>query len=142
MNGAEYANALGQYAKARVMAAHALGVQEREFGSAYPMLGYPLTTIGLGYVEGGEPDLAIPYLERALRIRLSNDPGGDLCETRFVLAQALWASGQDRRRALALAELARADYHQSPRHKAKSDGVDRWIEASRAGSPAPPISMR
>jgi hypothetical protein len=71
---------------------------------------YALTGIGLARLalgpSGGD---AITPLERALQIRRPGTVPPELrAETMLGLARALWASGRDRARAVALAEAARA----------------------------------
>ncbi len=139
-NGAEFTNALGEYAKARSMAEKSLAIFQREFEPNHPYVAYPLNVIGSSYVDGGEPALAIPSLERALRILENSDPGADIGVTRFALARALWESGKDRERGLSLATLALADCQKQSRFKQKATTVAQWIEARR--TPAQRISMR
>lgn len=139
---AEILNARGRYPEARDAAHRAVTLWEREAGSDQAFfLSFPLTAIGASLLDDGQPALAIPYLERALRIREASPPEAEpLGETRFALARALWAAGRHRDRAMALAERARADYAPIRIADKQTAAVDRWIEehAHRSSTIEPP----
>jgi eukaryotic-like serine/threonine-protein kinase len=141
LNGADFANAKGQYREARDLANQALAIWERESGPDCPFLGYALTTLGESFVRDGQSARAVPYLERALRIREAHDEAADLLgETRFALARALWVESHAHDRAIALAGQARSDYEKTGMTERQKADVDRWIEA-RSGHPQR-LSMR
>jgi tetratricopeptide (TPR) repeat protein/predicted Ser/Thr protein kinase len=135
VNAAEFMNAKQRYGEAREMANQAIAIWEGESGSDQPFLGYPLTAIGVSLVDDGQPALAIPYLERALKIRDTKDPQADvLGQTRFALARALWATKKGHARALSLAGQARANYKGNPAATKESAEIDQWME-DRKGRP-------
>jgi tetratricopeptide (TPR) repeat protein len=93
------------------------------------VLADPMTGLGRVKLATGDPRGAIPFLERALRIRerADVDPAAR-AQTRFALARALWDGGGDRRRALALANTARDDY--TSLHVSREfEQVDAWLAA-------------
>ncbi len=130
-NIAEIANVKGLHGEARRDAHKAVSILEREYGSDHPSIGSALTTIGESFIGEGQPALAIPHLERALRIGETVELDRDLlCQARFALARAL---NRDQNRALSLAIQARSDCDGGPvagpvAKKRKAD-IDRWIEA-------------
>lgn len=89
----------------------ALQIRERAHGRKHPRRSYSLTGIGRALIELRQPAQAIAPLHEALRLReASAAEPGDLSETRFALARALWESGSDRSRAIVLAKQARDGY--------------------------------
>jgi eukaryotic-like serine/threonine-protein kinase len=88
---------------------------------------------GLGEIElaKGHPRAAIPHLERALRAYGRNALATALAaNTRFSLAQALWASGGDRQRARQLATEARETFASGNRLKRERE-VATWLAGHR-----------
>ncbi len=91
----------------------------------------------------GRPGEALAPLERAAR--MAAGPGEQQGLARFGLARALWESGGDRARALALAESARAAFRDlAARHGAYYNddlaAADRWLDErslEQARGPAP-----
>ena len=128
-NRGEILNALGRFAEARQAFEAARVIEERELGLDAVNLAYPLTGIGVSYLLEGNPASAIVALERALKIRQSqeSDPA-KRSETQFALARALWESNRDRARARNLAEEAKAGYAK-PITKAKLAEVEGWIRS-------------
>ena len=58
---------------------------------------------------------ALPNLERAARIREAKENSPNRKgEVHFALGRALWGSGQDRARALAMVERARDEFRANP----------------------------
>jgi eukaryotic-like serine/threonine-protein kinase len=107
----------------------AIAIWERESGADSSFLGYPLTTIDESYVDDGQPALAIPYLERALRIREVKHPDAYLLgETRFALARAFWESNLALDRAITLAEKARSDHDTSRIAQKQKADIDGWLD--------------
>jgi eukaryotic-like serine/threonine-protein kinase len=128
-NRGEILNALGRFAEARQAFETARVIEERELGLEAINLAYPLTGIGVSYLLEGNPASAIVALERALKIRQSqeSDPA-KRSETQFALARALWESNRDRARARTLAEEAKAGYAK-PSTKAKLADVEAWLRS-------------
>ena len=84
----------------------ALAVREKALGPSHPDLAVPLLGLGELRLAQKKPDEAIPLLERALAL----DYKEFTLEIQLTLAEALWAVGKDRPRALSLAEDARTRY--------------------------------
>ncbi len=105
---------------------------ERQLGPSHPSLGDVLDQLGSVRLRLRQPRLALAPLERALTLRTfrPGDPRG-LANTRFALAQALWDSGGDRRRAVELAELALA-VPQRAIDVAEVEQMRRWVKAHPA----------
>jgi len=87
-------------------------------------------------VNEGRPGEAIPFLEKALRVRERLERSADdTAETRFALARALWAAdpaagpeqGRARARAVALAGTARQGYLTTPGHQQQVTAIDGWL---------------
>lgn len=95
---------LGRYEEAQRHLDRALALQQQP--QEHAGLAEPLTGLGLLQLARGRPAAAVPLLERALRLA----PDEAATETRFVLAQALWETKQDRPRTLELATRARDDW--------------------------------
>jgi eukaryotic-like serine/threonine-protein kinase len=101
-----------------------------------PEVAFPLTSLGAVELHLGLPAAAIAPLERALTLRDANhvDPQYG-AETRFALAQALWQSGRDRRRALTLAREAQQTYEKlGSRWQKELAGVKAWLAARAPGA--------
>lgn len=116
-------NAQGKNADARGHYERAIAMLERLGGPNDLALAEPLTGLGQSELALGRPREALVPLERAAVLR--GEHGGGpvaVAETRFALAQALWDSGGDRRRAVTLATQARA----GARHGRDRDSVDAW----------------
>jgi tetratricopeptide (TPR) repeat protein len=98
-----------------------------EFEQNDRTLAYPLTGLGRVKIAEGDPKGAVAHLERALRMREAEETDPTfLAETRFALAQALWDSGVDRKRAFSLATEAKEGY--AHEHVARELGeVDAWL---------------
>jgi hypothetical protein len=118
---------------------------EKVFGREHPYLAYPLSGLGMVHLQAGRADLARPQFERTLALDLSSVPDDDLLgATRFGLARALRASGEDEARARELATAARENYARL----AETDDVraiDAFLAAtptSSAPSPAPGSDRR
>jgi tetratricopeptide (TPR) repeat protein len=138
-NYAELLNRLGRYGEALEPAGHALVVLERETDSEGLFVTYPLVALGASHVGLGQYAEALPSLERAARIRESREKSpGRIGEVHFALGRALWGSGQDRARALALVERARAEFRATPPTPATQRelaDIELWL-ASRAEPPS------
>ena len=112
---------LGRYEEAQRQLDRALALQEQP--QEHAGLVEPLTGLGLLQLARGRSAAAVPLLERALR--LAPEQAGT--EVRFVLAQALWESKQDRPRALGLATGAREEWRRRG-HTSRVAEVTRWLE--------------
>ena len=106
-NRAEALNALGWYAAAVTDFQRAARIFELHYGATNEHTAFPLHGLGEVRLSEKNPAAAIPFLAEALRIRKRREPLERLiADTRFSLSRALWESGRDRRRALALADTA------------------------------------
>lgn len=125
---------LGQHDAARARVERALAIQQHVLGPDHPDVGETHSTMGSVLMAADRPQLAIPSIERAIAIRASL-PGAahDVADDRFRLARALVRVGRDRRRALDLADAARAAF--AAEGNASSVGeVDAWRGQLGAGS--------
>ncbi len=138
-NYAELLNRLGRYTEALETAGHALAVLDRETDPEGLYVTYPLVALGSSYVGLGQYREALPSLERAARIREAKESSPSrVGEVHFALGRALWGSGQDRPRALAMVEHAREEFRANPPTPATQRelaDIELWL-ASRAESPA------
>jgi tetratricopeptide (TPR) repeat protein len=126
-NHGEYLISLGRPAEAEPLIREALSHWEAQVGADHPFLAYPLTGLGRALVALGRPAEARPPLERALRLRDGHEPDLTLvAETRFALAQALWATGEHRR-AVELAKTARQAYAKAPTGERAGKDVAAWL---------------
>jgi len=89
----------------------ALEIGQKRLGTDSRDLTFSLQGMGEDLRALGRPGEAVAPLTRALALREKYrvDPG-QLADTRFELAQALWESSQDRKRARELASAAAVDY--------------------------------
>jgi tetratricopeptide (TPR) repeat protein len=106
-----------------------LALDEKHLGPNHPDLAIDLTGIGIARHRLGDARAALEVLERALI--LSKAPNADRAaraRTELATADALWASGGDRRRARELAETARAAFVKvGAGAKTELVQVDRWL---------------
>ena len=132
-NYAEILNQLGRFAEAREMARRALAVFEREAALEGSALSYPLMALGLGYLDGGMIEEALPPLERAVVIRDRSEKHlAYLAEAHFALARALKKAGRDAPRSRALALAARAEYAGDATNQSSANWltqIDAWLAA-------------
>ncbi|WNG18998.1 tetratricopeptide repeat protein [Cystobacter fuscus] len=115
---------LGRYEEAQWQLDRALALQQQP--EEHAGLAEPLTGLGLLQLARGKPAAAVPLLERALRLA----PEEAATETRFVLAQALWESKQERPRALELATRAQKDW-QHRGNAPRLAEVSQWLASRR-----------
>ncbi len=73
-NYGEVLNRLKRFAAAREASQRALEILEGNVAADGLILAYPLTVLGVGYLDDGMPQQALPLLERAVSIR-------DACES-------------------------------------------------------------
>jgi tetratricopeptide (TPR) repeat protein len=107
----DLANALwatGQVESAREHYALTLGVWKSAMGEEHPLVAFALTGLGRSLLETGAPAEALPHLERALELRSHEDEDDlNVAEVSLLLGRALYLSGRDQARALALEVRAR-----------------------------------
>jgi tetratricopeptide (TPR) repeat protein len=109
-NYAEILNRLGRFAAAREMSRRSLAILEGEVDTDGLILTYPLTALGLAFLDDGMAGDALPILERAVKIRETKESEPSRRgEARFALARALTAAGGELPRARELATRARAE---------------------------------
>jgi tetratricopeptide (TPR) repeat protein len=88
--------------------ARCLAIRERALGADHPFTAQALMLEGRYRLAQGNGIGAIQPLERAIAV-FNHHPGvkDDMTTAQFTLAQALWDTGRDRRRARSLAQAAR-----------------------------------
>ncbi len=134
-NRGEYLVALGRLDEAAGAFRGALARWEAQLGSENPLLGHPLTGLGMAHLTAGRATEAIPPLERALRLRDAHEPDPALvAETQFALARALWDAGTDRTRARRLAEQARDTYSRDRARVSDAGEISSWLTVHVKGS--------
>jgi len=123
-NEGEVLNLLGRYAEAEVAYDRAVRLF-RQSGTEGDVLGWALTGLGRARLGQGHPQAAVGPLEEALANRLEKHATpGLLAETRLALARALWSRPNERPRALALIDAARADLAND---KKALREIDAWL---------------
>jgi tetratricopeptide (TPR) repeat protein len=119
--------AQGKFEQARQQYAPALARFEAALGAEHVNTAHPLTGLARALLGLGRAREARPLAERAVKIRAAGAPATDLAESRFVLAQILWAAGEWPR-ALPLAEQARDGYRTAgDAGKVPRAEVERWL---------------
>jgi serine/threonine-protein kinase len=104
------------------MIARAIAIRENKLGPTHAELGGVLLVLGEAHLARGALAEAVTVLERALAL---GNPES-MNELRLTLAEALFRSGKDRRRAHDLAEEARAAYERM-RHPVGLSRAKRWL---------------
>jgi eukaryotic-like serine/threonine-protein kinase len=123
---------LGRHAEAVAHYRKAL-VAGQSLGPRHPFVPVTLTGLGRSLLASGATGEALRTFEKALALRRagSADPS-EVAEAQFGLAQALWASRREKRRAVQLAGDARELLDQStqpvPALRAELDG---WLARNR-----------
>jgi eukaryotic-like serine/threonine-protein kinase len=111
---------------------HAVSMLDAVFPPAHPQRINPLIELGHTLAARKQHARAARTLEQAVALLGADAPPQWAGEARFALAQALIASGGDRRRARALAGQARADYQKvGAPMAAQVREIDAWL--ARAG---------
>jgi tetratricopeptide (TPR) repeat protein len=131
-NYCETLNLLGRFAEARAVALRALTIFERETEPDGVYVTAALTALGLGHLDDGLAEEALPLLERAAVNRERNEIGapGRLGEVHFALGRALWLTDRGRQRARALVVRARDEYAamtEFPATQKALDAIDTWL---------------
>jgi tetratricopeptide (TPR) repeat protein len=117
----------GEHEAALAAYRRALAIFEHKLGAAHPSLAYPLAGIGGSLVELHRAAEAVPYLERAVRLRVeAKAPSALTAEVRYGLAQALATAPATRARARAEAQAALAGYV-SAKDAAHAADVRAWL---------------
>ncbi len=110
----------------------ALVINDHRFGPSYVDSFDALLGEGKSLTSLGRPNDALAPIEKALEIATSGDPSDwSAADARFALAQALWDSGGDRKRARELAAAARTGMATVSDATAQRDlaEIDAWIAA-------------
>jgi tetratricopeptide (TPR) repeat protein len=135
VNGGEILNKLGRHEEARCMAQRALSIFEREAEADGAYVTTALVALGVGYLDDGMVDAALPLLERAAKNRETNETEPSrLAEAHFALARALFSPGHDQERAHALALRARTECEQgaqSPATQRALAAINQWLASQR-----------
>jgi tetratricopeptide (TPR) repeat protein len=96
-----------------------------------PELAILSTTLGEVQVDRGDPVAAIAPLERAAAIYAQAPPApANAAATELALGQALWASGRDRARGLALVRAA-YDHYGAADFAPERAQIDAWLRARK-----------
>jgi len=122
-------NVLGQHIRAAAEFRRALTIREAKLGPDHPTFAPVLLGLGKAELARGSPGAAVPALERAEALReKQGDTPIDSAETRFFLAQAMWASGGDRDKARRSAQKALDAYRDGGAAYAEHrQQVERWL---------------
>jgi len=121
--------ALGYHDQALASFERAIAGLTKEADPPIATLAGALAGVGRTKLAEGDPRAAVAPLERA-NSTYDQVPGAGIvgAETQFALAQSLWDSGSDRRRAVRLAESARKTY--AEREQAdKAARIGRWLSS-------------
>ena len=124
---------LGRVTEAQALHERALAIYEKKLDPSHDDIAMMLTALGADLLALDQPDRALPLLERAfaLRVDAQIDPV-ELASTHWSLAQALFAAvqGRDRKRALELAQRARAAFAAMPESTDNALAqIDVWLAA-------------
>jgi tetratricopeptide (TPR) repeat protein/predicted Ser/Thr protein kinase len=138
-NYGEILNRFERFEAAREVSRRALAILEGEVESDGLMLGYPLMVLGLGYLDDHMPERALPFLERAVKIRDASESEAALrAEAHFALARALRALGREGDRARQLAEVAALEYGaaaDAPDVRRELERLNAWLATLGAEVP-------
>ncbi|MGE5232640.1 MAG: serine/threonine-protein kinase [Acidobacteriota bacterium] len=116
-----------------------LAIADKSLGEASEQTSFPLLGLARALLEQRRPAEALSFARRGLAIRSRGPDKGFLAEARFVVARALWDSGQDRPAALALARQAREALRSGAGlHVDLLGEIEHWL-AARGGA-LPPAS--
>ncbi len=121
--------ALGYHDQALASFERAIAGLTKEADPSIAALAGALAGLGRTKLANGDPRAAVAPLERANSI-YDQFPGAGIvgAETQFALAQSLWDSGADRRRAVRLAEAARKTYAEKEQAD-KAASIGRWLSS-------------
>ena len=131
-NYGEVLNRLKRFPGARAVSQRAREILEGNVASDGLILAYPLMALGLGYLNDGMPEQALPLFERAVRIRDAGETEPALRgESHFALARALRATGSEAHRAVALAQTALGEYSRAlraPGARREIGRLQEWLD--------------
>jgi len=134
-NYGEILNRLKRFAAAREVSQRALEILEGNVNPDGLILAYPLAALGVGYLDDGMPEQALPLLERAVRIRDANESESALRgEVHFALARALRATNGGSPRAAALAQTALGEFSRAlhvPGARREIGRLQEWLDGIR-----------
>jgi len=125
--------ALGRLEDARQAFGDALSMSERVKGKDHVLSAEPLEGLAGVALAQQKPAVAVALLESALGLR-ERSPAQPIshARTRFLLARALWESGQDRARARTLLAAARSGFEAvGAQGKARLLELNQWARAKR-----------
>jgi serine/threonine-protein kinase len=123
----------GEHTEALRHFRQALAIRRKALGDTHPMTAFTLKEMGPSLIGAGLLDEAITSLDESLAVWSELNYHGTTGDVRFLLAEALWAAGRERARAIKLARLARGDYiGQAPKKDAQLADVNAWL-AKRGG---------
>lgn len=133
VNLADTLTAVGRHESAVPLHERAYELLEGAVGPDHPFTAAALVGKGKSALLRGGGEDAVGHLERALAIHTSKATAPlEVADTRWWLARAVWQAGEDRARARALAEKARATLVAHDRHD-QANAVKTWLE-ERTGS--------
>jgi tetratricopeptide (TPR) repeat protein len=123
-----------KFAEALPYFQRSLSIIEKRLGKNHPSAVYTLLGLGAALIGTGHADEAVAQLERADDIAKNTtvDPGV-VNTLHFDLARALWESGKDRTRAVALARQAHAALARSD-DKETAEAAATWLAAHGVAS--------
>ncbi len=129
-----------KYALARERYERALSIWQKSYGPGHLRVSLALGAVALELVHEHQAEKAVPFVERALAIALEGSAlPPDLAATRFILAQAYWDAGRDRKNAVSLAqESERAlALERGTAARAQVKRVSDWLAAHRGQAHGP-----
>ncbi|HEY2749222.1 MAG TPA: serine/threonine-protein kinase [Polyangia bacterium] len=121
----------GRAAEAATWLREALAAAQHIDGGHDEELEFALSGLGACLVAQGQPAKAIAPLERALGLQRGEEMAADRAESSFSLAQALWSTARDRRRAATLAAEATRYWSSHPlgeRRRRQLADAERWLQ--------------
>jgi eukaryotic-like serine/threonine-protein kinase len=122
-----------RYDDARRELEEAIAIDAKALGKDNPDVSGAIVELARVDLAQGDAKRAIPLLERALVLIKDVGPS-ELAEPRLALAQALWQTGGDRKRATELAAQARELYARVPAKRVEVKEIEDWF-AKNGGPP-------
>jgi eukaryotic-like serine/threonine-protein kinase len=131
-NLAATCSSLEAYDEAKALFERALAIREKVLSPEHPAIAYPLVGLAKVALAQGEAREAVSLAERAVRVsEEGNASPVVLANVRFVLARASWDAGDERSRAIALAQQALEAYQEAGAGKATERAeVEAWLETA------------
>jgi eukaryotic-like serine/threonine-protein kinase len=124
---------MGKYEPARAKIARALAILEKQIGPDAPDVCSFRVLQGQIEIAAKAWARALPPLERAARCPRDGQDPGNIAQLDLAYGQALYGSGRDRARGLALVEQARAHFAQDQRFADALAEADRWLKENQRG---------